>query len=93
MARPQTVVLARTKVRQALRRKGYTLIDSIQLSQSVDANLVDVAVDSCPPEVQEAVLKCESAVGGPILDAVLAFLDSDLGKTLIDVLLKLLLGL
>lgn len=88
MAHPLLTVLARAHVRQGLRAKGYGFAEAFQLAQTVDDELVSVAES----QLAAAPAFASEAVGGPILDAIIAFLKSDAGMALITLIIKLLLG-
>lgn len=75
--------------RLALRRDGYSFRQINEILSGADQDTIDLAV--AMTEVTKGALP--SAGETPFLDWLRAFLDSDFGKLLIDILLKLLLGL
>jgi len=93
MAHPFLVHLARARVRQSLRASGHSFVESIQLAASVDADLVDTAFAVAPPEALAAVDSVEALGDGTLLQKFLDFLNSDLGKMIVEIIRKLLLGL
>ncbi len=92
MVHPLLTQLVKARVRQSLRREGYSLIESIQLAGSVDADLVDTALAASPDAFSE--LNAMTGLGdGTLIQKFIDFLNSDLGKALIALIMKLLLGL
>lgn len=93
MAHPILTQLAKVRVRQALRQGGVSFVESVQLAATVDSDLFDMAVSLAPPEAR-AQLDTVSGIGdGTLLQRFLDFLNSDLGKMVVEIIRKLLLGL
>ena len=76
-------VSVRRETREALRRQGYGPFKIRRILEDATDDVIDLAVEESgvsPP------------AGGPLLDAILAFLRNDEGKKIIDALLKILLS-
>lgn len=87
MARILFYARARIQLRAALRQKGYSFAEAIALSNSVDTDTIDATV------VEANAVNQVNAIGdGKIIGAIIDFFNSPLGKTIIDLLLKLLIG-
>lgn len=92
MAHPLLVVLARAQTRQALRKSGHGLLDAIALSKEVDDDMVSAALAESSDETRAALSVVGALGDGMLLQKFLDFLNSDLGKALIALIMKLLLG-
>lgn len=97
MAHPVLMALVKARARQQLRASGHTFLESLQLAATVDDALVQTAADAGSIEVPLAPpATAAAAVGvlgdGSIIKFFMDFLNSDLGKALISLLMKLLLG-
>lgn len=92
MAHPILTQLAKVRVRQALRQGGVSFVESVQLAATVDSDLFDMAVSLAPPEAR-AQLDTVSWDGGGLVQKFLDFLNTDLGKMVVEIIRKLLLGL
>lgn len=84
----------RLAVASELRKQGMGIVKAHRLASVVDESFIDAAVASAPDNVQAAYMAATSAVGGPLSDLLekfLEFLNSDLGKMLIQLILSLLM--
>ena len=85
---PVFFAATRLRLRRALRAKGYRPLQVNALVDDASDEVIEATADSVSG-TREAV----GAIGdGSFIEAFLKFLESDLGKALIDALLKLLLG-
>lgn len=77
-------------------RKGKGLVEAITLAQQVDSDMIQVAITSAPTSaLVDAVQQFNTVAGlgdGSIIAKVLEFLNSDLGKALIALLVSLILA-
>lgn len=86
MQRPRFYFLVRQRLRRELISRGYA---RWQANEIID-ELNDEVIDDCTAEVDPS----SQAIGdGSIIDAIVKFLNSELGKALIAMLLKLLIGI
>lgn len=92
MVHPVLMALAKASVREQLRAKGHSLRDSIKLANMVDSGLIQTAADAGAIELPTVATMGAGAVGGTIIDFLLQFINSDLGKALIALILKLIGG-
>lgn len=92
MSHPILTQLVKVRVRQSLRAAGHSFIESVQLASTVDADLVDMAFAVAPPEALAAVESVGALGDGTLLQKFLDFLNSDLGKMIVEIIKKLLLG-
>jgi len=93
MHHPLLLHAVRGRIRREARKKGYSLSEAIAYAREVDAEQLEDAIASLP-KVADAVYSLtevsEGDVGGELLDRILAFFESDLGKALIKLLLSLI---
>lgn len=81
--------LVRAKLRQELRRKhGLSFLDSMRAADDATDDLIDGVVAQQSQELAD-----EFVSGGPVIDRILEFLQSDEGKALIELLIRILIGL
>ncbi len=92
MFHPLLKQLVRTQTRQALEDQGYGLLKAIRLSKAVSDSTIEAAVSSSPPEVEAQLTKVTAIGDGSILKFFTDFLNSDLGKMLIALIIKLITG-
>jgi hypothetical protein len=86
--RPVAYPLVRAAVRQKLRKQGYSFLEALRLADDATDDLIEaVARENSPGLVDEMVS------AGPVIDRILEFLRSEEGRALIDLLIKILLGL
>lgn len=90
MIHPVLKALVRTEVRQAARRKGAGLLESLHLSKSVTNSTIEAALSESPEETRVALTAVEGLGDGTLIQKFLDFLASDAGKALIGIILKLL---
>jgi hypothetical protein len=86
---PALVLAARAKVREQLRARGHSFVEALHLANQVDAGTLAAAASVAPPEVG---LKLGTLGDGSILQSILDFLQSDLGRALVQIVLSLLLA-
>lgn len=83
---------ARTQMAVAagLRSRGFGIFEARRLSQTVDNETIQMAVAMAPAGVSAKV----GAIGdGTIIQAIIDFFNSPLGKQLIDLIISLIMGL
>lgn len=88
------VGLVKLAVKNELRRKGYDRKERLSLVDDIDK--VNIASAAIQAKVEVPYLNdSEDTREGdhPIIDAIIAFLNSEAGKALIQALISLLLGL
>lgn len=86
MQRPRFYFLVRQRLRRELLNKGYARWQANEMLDELD----DDVIDDCAAEVDPS----SQAIGdGSLIDAITKFLNSELGKALISLLLKLLIGI
>lgn len=77
----------RVQLRAALRRKGYSFREINQAVADCTEDVIDAAVEEVGAAAQVAEF-----TGTGFLDTIIDFFGSPLGKMLIELLMKLLLG-
>jgi hypothetical protein len=82
--------MTRARVREQLRAQGKGFLESFQLASQVDADTVATAAALAPPSVQSKAMGFGSVGDGSILNAILDFLNSDLGKALVALIISLI---
>lgn len=88
MSRPLLTIAARSGVRDALRKKGYSLIESVRLAAAVDDTTIDAAQTQLEASEQSTLVKAEES---GLLARIVAFLKSPAGQSLIAAILALLM--
>lgn len=90
MAHPVLILLARAKAREQLRAQGKGVLESFRLAGQVDEDVVSAAVGLAPPDVSVKAATFGSIGDGSILKAIMDFLNSDLGKALVALIISLI---
>lgn len=91
MAHPLLVVELRAAIRQELFQKGVGFIEALRISRkSVDSAVVDEAIEISPSEVKAELAKVGAIGDGTLIKFFTDFLNSDLGKALVKLLLSLI---
>lgn len=82
---PIFYLFARTAARRKLRAAGYSFRDINDAMDELDDDSIDAVAATMPAMAP--------LVGGPVLDAIIAFFQSEQGKALIEALVKMLIAL
>lgn len=87
MRHPLFYVMTRLQLKQALRRKGLSFREANDVVSQIGNDDIDAAAET--PEVGAPEFSVADS-GHPVIDALIAFFGSDLGKALIAMLIKML---
>lgn len=92
MAHPMLTMLVRSRVRAALvRDAGKGVFEAIQLASTVDADTINTALAALPDAKTAA--DAVGAIGdGSLIQKLIDFLNSDFGRALIALILRLITG-
>lgn len=90
MVNPIVKSLIRTQVRQAARDNGMGLLDAIRYSKAVSDSTIEAALNIAGEKTRAKVASVQALGDGTLLNKFLEFLNSELGKALIAIILSLI---